>query len=165
MNLSRRGWNNVIIYSVLMAILLFYIVPQHIATQRQKTFPSAKLVPSGFELLQLRFAVSSLQQAGSQWRFQPALAVAIDPAALALHWQQTELKPWPVAIELSAQPQRQVQLLLAGESKPQLWSLYRNGPLYYLKREGYRDIFQLSAEQAEALIPQALSETPAQKTS
>ena len=121
-------------------------------------------MPAGFELLQLRFAASSLQQAGPQWRFQPAVQVDVDPAELALHWQQTELKSWPVAIELSAQPQRQVQLLLAGESAPQIWSLYRNGPLYYLKREGYRDIFQLSADQAEALIPQALSEIPARNT-
>ncbi|MFN6972484.1 MAG: hypothetical protein ACK4NN_16560 [Rheinheimera sp.] len=157
MALSRRDWNNVIIYSVLAMLMLFYFVPQHLMTQRQQQLASYKLVPDGYVLVQLQFDRTHLQQAGQVWRFQPVVDDQIQPAELAELWQQTELKPWPQQLELSSQPLRQVGLLLAGERSLQHWGLYQNGPNYYLKKQGFIEIFQVSAQQAATLIPESLS--------
>lgn len=158
MALSRRGWNNVIIYSVLAMLLLFYFAPKHLMTLRQQNLQSFKLVPDGYVLVQLQFERTALQQAGSVWRFQPVVDDRINPAALAEVWQQTELKPWPQQIELSPQPIRRVGLLMAGDSTVSHWALYRNGRDLYMKKQGFTDIFQVSAQQAEQLIPTVLSD-------
>ncbi len=160
MALSRRDWNNVIIYSVLVMLVLFYFVPQHLMTLKQQQLPSYKLVPEGYVLVQLQFDRTNLQQAGQQWRFQPVIDKSIDPAQLAELWQQTELKPWPQQIELSAQPTRRVGLLLAGENNVSQWGLYQNGRDFYLKKQGFVEIFQVTAGQAEQLIPLSLSHLP-----
>jgi hypothetical protein len=157
MALSRRGWNNVIIYSVLAMLMLFYFVPQHLMTLRQQHFTSYKLVPDGYVLLQLQFDRTNLQQAGAVWRFQPLVDSQINPSELAELWLQTELKPWPQQIELSTQPLRRVGMLLGTEKSVQQWGLYQNGPNFYLKKQGFVEIFQLTAEQAAQLIPESLS--------
>jgi hypothetical protein len=163
MALSRRDWNNVIIYSVLAMLMLFYFVPQHLMIQRQQHLTSYKLVPEGYVLLQLQFDRTNLQQAGPVWRFQPVVDHQINPAALAELWQQTELKPWPQQIELSTQPLRRVGMLLGAEKSVQQWGLYQNGPNFYLKKQGFVEIFQLTAEQAAQLIPESLSDVTKQQ--
>ncbi len=158
MALSRRDWNNVIIYSVLAMLMLFYFVPQHLMTQRQQHLQSFKLVPDGYVLVQIQYDRTNLQQAGQVWRFQPVIDEQIKAAALAELWQQTELKPWPQQLELSPQPLRRVGLVLGGESSVQQWGLYQNGPDFYLKKQGFVEIFRVTAEQAAQLIPESLSE-------
>lgn len=158
MALSRRDWNNVIIYSVLAMLMLFYFVPQHLMTQRQQQFAAYQLIPAGEVLIQLQFERVSVQQAGQVWRYQPAVQSSMTPAELAELWQQTALKPWPQQIELSATPLRKVGVMLAGESSVQYWGLYRNGPDYYLKKQGFVEIFQLTAQQAAQLFPESLSD-------
>ena len=135
MALSRRGWNNVIIYSVLASLLLFYFVPKHLMTLRQQHLQSFKLVPDGYVLGQLQFDRTVLQQAGPGWRFQPVVDERLNPAELAQLWQQTELKPWPQQLELSPKPLRRVGLVLGGESSVQQWGMYKNGPDFYLKKK------------------------------
>ncbi|MBU2224304.1 MAG: hypothetical protein KKB00_09710 [Gammaproteobacteria bacterium] len=157
MALSRRDWNNVIIYSVLAMLLLFYFVPQHLMNLKQQQLPSYKLVPDGYKLVQMQFDRTNLQQAGPVWRFQPVIDENLDPAQLAEFWQQTELKPWPQQVELSTQPIRRVALLLAGDNQMSQWGLYQNGRDFYLKKQGFVEIFQVSARQAEQLIPASLS--------
>ena len=159
MALSRRGWNNVIIYSVLAMLLLFYFAPKHLMTLRQQHLQSFKLVPDGYVLVQLQFDRTDLQQAGPVWRFQPVVDDQINPAELAELWQQTELKPWPQQIELSPQPIRRVAVLLAGDTNVSQWGLYQNGRDFYLKKQGFVDIFQVTTSQAEQLIPASLSHT------
>lgn len=158
MALSRRDWNNVIIYSVLAMLMLFYFVPQHLMTQRQQHLQSFKLVPDGYVLVQIQFDRTNLQQAGQVWRFQPVIDEQIKAAALAELWQQTELKPWPQQLELSPQPLRRVGLVLGGESSVQQWGLYQNGPDFFLKKQGFVEIFRVTAELAAQLIPESLSE-------
>lgn len=138
-------------------LLLFYFVPQHLMNLKQQHLPSYKLVPDGYKLVQMQFDRTNLQQAGPVWRFQPVIDENLDPAQLAELWQQTELKPWPQQVELSTQPIRRVALLLAGDNKMSQWGLYQNGRDFYLKKQGFVEIFQVSARQAEQFIPAVLS--------
>lgn len=157
MALSRRGWNNVIIYSVLAMLALFYVVPEYLLLQRQKDLTSLKLVPDGYVLVQLQFDRTNVQQAGPDWRFQPRVDETLQAAELAELWQQTELKPWPKQVELSARPLRRVGVLLAGDHAVQQWGLYQNGPDFYLRKQGFVEIFRVTSEQAGRLIPESLS--------
>ena len=157
MTLSRRGWNNVIIYSVLVMLTLFYVVPEYMLLQRQKNLTSLKLVPDGYVLVQLQFDRTNVQQAGPDWRFQPKVDETRQAAELAEVWQQTKLKPWPKHVELSERPLRRVGVLLAGEHSVQQWGLYQNGPDLYLRKQGFVDIFRVTSEQADRLIPESLS--------
>jgi len=158
MALSRRDWNNVIIYSVLAMLMLFYFVPEHLMKQRQQQLASFRLVPDGAVLVQIQFERTMLQQAGQVWRFQPVLDQTINPAAMAELWQQTELKPWPQQIELSSEPVRRVGLVFRGEPSVQQWGLYQNGPDFYLRKQGFVEIFRVTADQAARLMPESLSD-------
>jgi len=164
MALSKRDWNNVIIFSVLAMLILFFVIPQQLMQQQQTPEAQQQLVTAAEPLLQLQFESTSLQQAGQEWRFQPALASsALSASALAQAWQQMQLPP-PLTkkqaskVDLGSQPLRRVVLLLAGAEAPQHWWLFQQQQQFYLQRQGTIAIYPLTPEQAEQLMPAELNQ-------
>lgn len=162
MALSKRDWNNVIIFSVLGMFLLFVFIPEQLMKQTETVAGQTSLVTTDTPLLQLQFGSTSLQQAGTEWRFQPALqGSSLSASELAATWQQMQLPPaLTVAqaskLELGSQPLRRVVLLLAGIEAPQHWWLFQQQEQFYLQRQGMPAIYPLTAEQAEQLMPAEL---------
>ncbi len=164
MALSKRDWNNVIIFSVLAMLLLFFLIPQQLMEQQQSPKAQQQLVTAEQPLLQLQFESTSLQQAGTEWRFQPALTESsLSPVQLAQYWQQLQLpapltKKQAAKVELGSQPLRRVVLLLAGAEAPQHWWLFQQQQQFYLQRQGMAAIYPLTAEQADQLMPAELNQ-------
>ncbi len=156
MALSRRDWNNVIIFAVLALMLLFYIVPQQLALLKQQQL-SEKVVPAGFLLVQLQFTQANVQQAGVVWHFQPQQQSANSAAEIASAWQQLELEPELNPPEINSQPVERVVVLLAGADSAQHWWLFQQQHNYYLQRQGQANFYRLTETQYQQLFPRLVT--------
>lgn len=154
MALSRRDWNNIIIFAVLALMLLFFIVPQQLALLKQQQQQTEKVIAEGFSLLQLQFAQTNVQQAGTFWHFQPQLATTNSAAEIASAWQQLQLQAAVKAITLETPPLATVVLLLAGADSAQHWWLYQHQQQYYLQRQGQSALYPITEVQYQQLFPQ-----------
>jgi hypothetical protein len=149
LKLSRRNWNNVLIFAVLLLMFVLYGIPQRL---QQYAPAQHRLVPSDAELLMVGLGGQRLIKAGPVWQLQPGSPKAIDAAQLALAWQHSLLTPVDVAPDSSRIPLAQASVQLVGQSAPLLWLLYPDGELYLLQQAGQRQFYQLTAEQAQLLF-------------
>ncbi|MDX1391733.1 MAG: hypothetical protein R3241_05100, partial [Rheinheimera sp.] len=90
LKLSRRNWNNVLIFAVLLLMFLLYGMPQRL---QQLNAPQQRLIPADAQLLMVALAEQRLIKAGPVWRLQPGTAKAVDAEQLALAWQHSLLTP------------------------------------------------------------------------
>ncbi|MBV2130203.1 hypothetical protein [Arsukibacterium indicum] len=156
LKLSRRNWNNVLIFAVLILMFVLYGIPQRL---QQKMATEHRLIPSDAQLLMIGFASKRLVKAGPQWQIQPT-ADNIDPAQLALAWQHSQLIPVEAVPMQSRVPVAQASVQLVGKSSPVIWLLYPanvadnndGNNQYLLQQAGDNQFYQLSRQQAEQLF-------------
>lgn len=159
MALSRRDWNNVIIFAVLALMLLFFIVPQQLALLKQQQQPAEKVVAEGFSLMQLQFAETNIQQAGTFWHFQPQVASKNSAAEIASAWQQLQLQASVKPVALDTPPLKTMVLVLAGADSAQHWWLFLQQRQYYLQRQGQSTLYPINEVQYQQLFPQLPSDS------
>lgn len=151
--LSRRNWNNVLIFAVLILMFALYGIPQRLA---QLNTPEHRLIPLNTELLMVAFANQRLIKAGPQWQLQPRLQQSVDAARLALAWQHTLLTPVAVAADKSRVPVAQASVQLVGQNTPLIWLVYpasdSHDGQFLLQQAGQSQFYQLSAAQAAQLF-------------
>ncbi|WP_214000519.1 hypothetical protein [Arsukibacterium sp.] len=152
LKLSRRNWNNVLIFAVLILMFVLYGIPQRL---QQKMAAEHRLIPADSELLMVGFANQRLVKAGPQWQLQPAVN-NVDAAQLALAWQHSQLIPVDTVPMQSRVPLAQASVQLVGESSPIIWLLYPDDDpdtsQYLLQQAGQSQFYQLSAQQARQLF-------------
>jgi len=152
LQLSRQGWNNIIIYGVLALFFLFYTAPNHLAMLRSKELQ--QVVAPGQRLLELHFPRAKLKQAGPVWRVEPALSLTEGLAEQTVAaWQQLALPAVQNNDRLLAQI-CVVELTLSGEQERQRWRLLLDDQQYYL--ESAAGFYPILAEQVLQLCPVAL---------
>lgn len=158
LKLSRRNWNNVLIFAVLVLMYVLYGIPQRLT---QFNAPEHRLIPANNELLMVAFANRRLIKAGPQWQLQPAGGHTADAAKLAVAWQHSLLIPVDVATDKSRVPVAQASVQLVGQTAPLIWLLYpasdASDGQYLLQQAGQQQFYQLSAAQAAQLF---LIDTP-----
>lgn len=150
--LSRRNWNNVLIFVVLILMFFLYGIPQRLLQSEPE---HSRLVPEQSQLLMVSFGQHRLTQAGSQWRIQPAVTsnnTAIDATKLALAWQHTLLVAADSQSLQTKVPIAQASVQLVGQFEPMIWLLYPTEQGYLLQQAGATQLFALSAEQASQLF-------------
>ena len=153
LKLSRRQWNNVLIFAVLILMFVLYGIPQR-ATQSDQVL-SHRLVAQDAELLMLAFSQTRLVKAGQQWRFQPALNRAVDAEQLDAAWQHGTLTPATmINTDKNRIPRAQVSVQLAGQAAPVIWLLYPGATEqeYLLQQAGRAQWYQLNADEAALLF-------------
>lgn len=111
MRLTRRGWNNVIVFGVLVLFVLFYIVP-HLLKARSD-LPTQLILPHQ-QYLEFRFPASKLTKVAGVWQFVPVRDVAIDPVMQA--WQGLQL-PAPLTTAPLAAVVCEVELVVSGQAE------------------------------------------------
>jgi hypothetical protein len=153
LKLSRRNWNNVLIFAVLILMFALYGIPQRL---QQKITVAHRLVPVDSELLMVGFASKRLVKAGPQWQLQPQGNTHIDAAQLALAWQHSQLIAVDTLPMQSRVPVAQASVQLVGETSPVIWLVYPDtesaSGQYLLQQAGNSQFYQLSAEQAKQLF-------------
>lgn len=112
--LSRRGWNNVIVFGVLTLFVLFYIVPHLLKGSQQQV----QLILPHQQYLEYRFPKAKLSNVAGQWQWQPATTLSVDGVMQA--WQGLQLAAAVAEPEITASV-CQVELVVTGlESNLQL---------------------------------------------
>ncbi|MEW5682353.1 MAG: hypothetical protein AB1780_08215 [Pseudomonadota bacterium] len=150
LKLSRRNWNNVLIFAVLILMFVLYGIPQRLA---ERTANEHRLIPADTELLMVAFGEQRLIKAGPQWQLQPTSAKSVDAAKLALAWQHSVLTPADVNTDKSRVPVAQTSVQLVGQTAPLIWLLYPAADSQFLLQQaGQSQFYQLSAAQAAQLF-------------
>jgi hypothetical protein len=152
--LSRRNWNNILIFVVLIMMFFLYGIPQRLLQSEPVSFG---LIPENSQLLMVSFGQQRLTQAGTQWRLQPqstpnSQSSRKDANQLALAWQHTLLAEAQATSLQSQVPIAQASVQVVGQFEPMIWLLYPNQEGYLLQQAGQTRLFQLSAEQANQLF-------------
>ena len=90
--LSQRAWNNVIIISMLMLILLFNF-SSNFLNGGSETKPAVRtLVPSGAVITTLEIQQHKIERIGQGWRATFADSDNAKLSRLVDHWQQSEIR-------------------------------------------------------------------------
>lgn len=155
--LSRRNWNNVLIFVVLLLMFVLYGIPQRL---NEPDIPAEqRLIPADTQLLMVSFGQQRLIQAGSQWQLQPPVPVRRNAEQLALAWQHTLLTPVEAPVTQSKVPVAQASVQVVGHTEPLIWLLYPDAGDYLLQKAGEPQFYQLSAAQAAQLFLLELPES------
>tara|TARA_Y100001951_G_C11248157_1_gene244691 strand:- start:400 stop:924 length:525 start_codon:yes stop_codon:yes gene_type:complete len=153
LKLSRRNWNNVLIFAVLILMFVLYGIPQRL---QQKSSAEHRLIPADAQLLMVGFANQRLVKAGPQWQLQPQSNIQVDAGQLALAWQHSQLIPVDTVPMQSRVPVAQASVQLVGETSPVIWLLYPDAESgnsqYLLQQAGQTQFYLLSASQAKQLF-------------
>ena len=152
LKLSRRNWNNVLIFAVLVLMFALYGIPQRL---QQYAAAEHRLVPADSQLLMVALGEQRLIQAGTVWRLQPGGDLAVDPAQLALAWQHTLLTPIEIEHDSKSHvPMAQASVQLVGQTAPLIWLLYPSSDpaQYLLQQAGQSQFYALTAAQANFLF-------------
>tara|TARA_R110002126_G_scaffold98045_32_gene228200 strand:+ start:3175 stop:3648 length:474 start_codon:yes stop_codon:yes gene_type:complete len=153
LKLSRRNWNNVLIFAVLILMFVLYGIPQRL---QQTMTADHRLIPADAQLLMVGFADLRLVKAGPQWQLQPQSNTQVDAGQLALAWQHSQLTPVDNLPMQSRVPVAQASVQLVGETSPVIWLLYpatgSDSGSYLLQQAGEKQYYQLSVDQAKQLF-------------
>ena len=150
LKLSRRNWNNVLIFGVLLLMFVLYGIPQRL---QQLAADEHRLVPVDSQLLMVALGEQRLIQAGSVWRLQPTTDKTIDASKLAMAWQHGLLTPVTPSENKSRIPVAQASVQLVGQTAPLIWLLYAdaNGA-FLLQQAGQSQFYSLSESEARWLF-------------
>lgn len=122
LRLSKRAWNNILIFSMLVLILILNL-DQFSSNDKAQ---ARLVVAQGEYILSMQINQLEIEKAGSQWRINPnAIAPSNMPTAqqlqsIILAWQQAYVQPADIEFDSQqfASPDTLVSLNLAGSNTP-----------------------------------------------
>lgn len=127
LKIETRTWNNILIFTVIILILIFNI------DRFRSSEPSQRLVvPEGEYIVNLSINQLKIEKAGPIWQVSPnSIQPETMPSNEVLYklvsaWQQAYLRPAELAfsLELFASPEVIIEIMLAGKSSPLIVSLH-----------------------------------------
>ncbi|WP_127019793.1 hypothetical protein [Rheinheimera mangrovi] len=152
--LSQKGWNNVMIYTVVILVALFIGLPEYLKQVRNE--PQAQLISTNQTLLALHFPQHQIERAGPNWRSQPAVLTEEQLTVLLQHWQQATLPEQSPLNPINPVFVTEVSVWLTGKPAQLQWQLYQAGEFSWLKAVDADLWYRLPQGQAELLFPSVL---------
>ncbi|TMP25244.1 hypothetical protein CWB99_21280 [Pseudoalteromonas rubra] len=156
MRLSRKAWNNVVIFSMLIMIFFLNGIHQKMNPSNEETGSMPLFEQQSF-VLALGFPGYKIERIGTSWRLSADAEATwqAPPAtldALVTRWQESELAltdspGLPASAALSV-----AQFWLASSELPVSYQLYRQQQRYYLFARQSQRWFSLSKTQAQQLF-------------
>ena len=126
LRLSQRGWNNVIIFAMLLMILLFN-TSNTFLTGSSEEATSVPLLPSESIVMQIDFGDKRIKRIGRGWRVSPASAESeATLAKLVDNWLEARMQPigqvqlqhpWVVVVWLAGRTQGHVYQFYAQDEQ------------------------------------------------
>ncbi|GDY27267.1 hypothetical protein AHAT_31570 [Agarivorans sp. Toyoura001] len=147
MKMSRRGWNNIIIFAVASMILIFKYVELNNQQSESEQQLAGQLLPQGATILRIELPELVIERVGTQWRSEPPTERSI---AVIDAWLHITLEPWQNALGGAASSQG-VHIYLANSAAPieltlfelgqQRWLTNWQGQLLSLDEDSYHALF------------------------
>ncbi|BBN82914.1 hypothetical protein PA25_28990 [Pseudoalteromonas sp. A25] len=151
MGLTRKAWNNVVIFSMLLMIFFLNGIHHKLNPEEHVVGPQ-RLLPEQSFVLTLAFPGYKIERIGTSWRIDGPWQASVEQLhGLVTLWQSIELE---VANEsLSADKALSVaRFWLASEELPLSYQLYYDNDQYYLFDKQQQHWLLLSTEQATQLF-------------
>lgn len=149
MKMSRRGWNNIIIFAVASMILIFKYVELHKQEASPELSLAGQLLPQGATVLRLELPELVIERVGTEWRSEPPIE---RPVAVIDAWLHIELTPWQNAIGGAATSDT-VVVYLANSAVPIELNLFSLGEQHWINNwQG--QLLQVDADSYQALFPE-----------
>ncbi|WP_404341222.1 hypothetical protein [Pseudoalteromonas mariniglutinosa] len=161
MRLSRKAWNNIVIFSMLLMIFFFNGLHKKLNNVPAADGMQAVLPEQSF-ILALAFPELKIERIGTSWRSQNLQDIAMGWQAneqsmkqLITQWQTQQLDIAKPAVSDVSQwsPIYAVSIWLAGEQLPAVYQLYNNQQQYYLLDKRLQRVFVLEQTTAMQLFP------------
>ena len=154
--LSQRAWNNVIIFSMLLLILLFSSTSNFLTSNEMDPDQTLLLVPENSLIMTLDFASQKIERIGRGWRVvggeteepidQTTLTTLID------NWRLAEISP---SDQVFQDDELIVVLWLAGQDLARVYQFYQQDQMLMVRVD--KKVYQLSNMPLNALfLPGAL---------
>lgn len=149
--LSRRGWNNVLIFATLFMILLFS-TSNRMLLQNAEPSQSQLLLPESSEIMAIDYGTHKIERIGRGWRATPSLN--LDESQLnkiTVHWQQTTGQP----IDGRLKQPYIVTIWLAGQEQGAVYKILPQGEdllvqfqqqVYLVKQQSLSDFIPIEAQ-------------------
>jgi len=161
MRLGRKGWNNVIIFSML--IMIFFLNGWHKQFLGGEDKPALQSVlPEQSFVLTLKFVDQKIERIGTSWRTTPLQkdapliwqATEQQLKDLVSYWQNAQLMDVNESVVFNPNSPLYVATFeLAGESLPWVYLLYKGAGQYYLLEKNSQRILALDLSTAQQLFP------------
>ena len=154
--LSRKAWNNLLIFSMLIMIFVFNGLHHKLGGNSEPEGP-LPLLPEQSYILALEYPGVRIERIGSGWRLQglpEAGAERVDVVELATRvqaWQNMQAEPGTPS---KSEPLLVATLSLAGEAQPWVFVLYRDAQQYQLFNKHEQRWLRLTQAQAQQLFLQ-----------
>ncbi len=128
MNLSRKGWNNVLIFAVLGMIFIFNF--SHKLMMEPKSFKtdSSSILPEHTMVLSMEAPDYIIERVGRSWRSKPAIGLQPEQLAKVIyHWSTMSLPLYKAEVgQLPVSQFSQKYIFwLAGVEEPMTITLYQ----------------------------------------
>ena len=154
--LSRKGWNNLIIFAMLIMIFLFNGLHHRLGGDDEPVGPQP-LLPEQSYILALEYPGMRIERIGTSWRLQAQqdveqntkLQAQLQPLIEA--WQNMHA---PLGAKVNSAPLLVATLSLAGEPQPWVYVLYQDGAHYQVFDRQQNRWLQLNQAQAQQLFMQ-----------
>jgi hypothetical protein len=124
LRLTRRAWNNVLIFSMLLLIALFNFSGGLFKNDDTKLSPFIELLPVNAVVMSIELDSGAIERIGRGWRRLPDGADPQLLATLVANWQQAKLE----AIgQVQLRPTQVATVWLAGEDQGRVYLFAQEG--------------------------------------
>ncbi len=147
MRLSRKGWNNVLIFGILIIVFLFNF--SHKLTISPKV-QHRSVISNELTIVEIKTPDFKIKRVGRRWKSEPNMGFSeLQLSLLVQNWQTLKLQT-QAAIENSTSPYI-MQVYIANQEQPIIVQLFQQGDNYLLQTDSTMSLF-LSAEQLPLLL-------------
>ena len=165
--LSRKAWNNVLMFSMLIMIMVFNGLHNRFNAS-EDTLSAQPLIAADELILSLDFNQYVIERIGRTWRLvsketTPALSDE-RVANVAIAWQQQHLEhagnEASALINNGQTPAQIVTIWLAGHSDGQVFAFYQDAGRWFVRHQQSERLMIVSDELYSSFIPVTLSTSP-----
>ncbi len=127
MRLSRTAWNNVIIFSVMSIIIMINYTNDKLFHRDESGAFTQEMALIADNAVILTLAINEqimVERIGQTWRIKPAVLARQPLEQMMYAWQQSTATTIAIDGELNEKNAINARVIIAGEEKPYLLSLY-----------------------------------------
>jgi len=147
MPLSRKGWNNVIIFAVLIIIFIFNFSPKLTLSPKSE---QRSVISSELLIVEIKTPDFNIKRIGRAWKSEPDLGLSDQQLALLVqNWQQLELEPQETI--KNGRGSYVIEIYTAHQAQPIIVQLFQQDDDYLLQIDSALSLF-LSEQQLPLLL-------------
>ena len=155
MKLSRKAWNNVLIYASLAMILILNLGNDTLFNKDEDNSEHIALVPANDAIIALNFNEQLyIERQSTTWISKPEVSLTQQKlTAIVDAWQQTLAMPIAQAPDFGEQQGLKVTLHLAKQAQPMVITVFPTHEGSYIHIEGNERWLGIAQEATNQLLP------------